>query len=132
MTSVGRVAPLDHSRRSFADGARGPQLGAGLKQLYEPTRAQSRALRGKAPERGCERRINWTWLVKDSSAWRIRLLLAPWCMSQRTVYPSRSAPPFQLGSIAAISDAPGAVIECLAFDPWGKCRFIAVGPLFMY
>ena len=86
MTSIGRVAPLDHSRRSFADGARGPRRGAGLKQLGEPTRAQSRALwgEGKAPERGCERRINWMWLAKDTSAWRIRLLLAPWCMSQRT------------------------------------------------
>ena len=37
MTSIGRVAPLDHSRRSFADGARGAQPGAGLKQLGEPT-----------------------------------------------------------------------------------------------
>ena len=29
----------------------------------------------------------------------------------------------QLGSIAAISDASGAVVERLAYDPWGKRRF---------
>ena len=30
MTSAGRVAPLDHPRGSFVEGARGPHRGAGL------------------------------------------------------------------------------------------------------
>jgi hypothetical protein len=30
-----------------------------------------------------------------------------------------------LGSIFDISDEPGAVIERLAFDPWGERRFVA-------
>ncbi len=34
----------------------------------------------------------------------------------------------QLGSIAAISDTAGAVVERLAYDPWGKRRFINTTP----
>lgn len=34
----------------------------------------------------------------------------------------------QMGSIAAITDATGAVTERLAYDPWGKRRFISSTP----